>query len=81
MVRDHSPAARCLDVNVGRDDEGEGLASGTMTRIRSSTLCTAVEWVSRRRTLSGRASIVPMANMASNEARIATVPTRRGPPG
>jgi hypothetical protein len=36
--------------------------------------------VSSRRTFSGRASIVPLANIASNEARIATAPTRRGRP-
>ena len=52
-----------------------------MTRIRSSTLCTALECDSSRRTRCGSASIAPLPNIASNEARIAAAPSRRAPPG
>jgi hypothetical protein len=60
---------------------GEGLALRADTRTRSSTLCTAVEWVSSRRTFSGRASIVAVANIASNEGADRERADQRGPPG
>src|SRR5437868_13099634 len=55
--------------------------SEPMTCTRSSTLCTALECVSTRRTFSGCALTAPLPKIDSKLARMAAAPMSRGPPG